>query len=282
MSCGKHKCNALCHDGNCYPCSEEQKIKCRCGATTISVICGRNKKNRSPKCKELCKIPSKCHHEPLPHRCHQGPCSNCSQICDEPLPCLHNCLAKCHDFVKTVTKDKNFVAKVPGDVAEEKIVMTKLSHPPCQTKVAVVCPGGHETSMMDCSRAVATSCGRKCDRLLICGNHKCNRECHAVLNIESNDEDESCENCSSPCTLERSCSHPCPKMCHQNACKRCVIQVKTKCFCGLTDVYYRCCDVVKPGLTEGQIEELKGKYLCCGSKCMKNVSCIENFVTSVK
>lgn len=239
----------------------------------MSVICGRNKKNRSPKCKEPCKVSSKCHHEPLSHKCHQGACSNCSQICDEPLPCSHNCLAKCHDFVKTITKDKNFVPTLPGDFAEEKIEMTKLSHPPCQTKVPVVCLGGHETSLMDCSRAVSTSCGRKCDRLLICGNHKCCLECHSVSNIQSNDQDENCENCNSPCTLhERPCTHPCPKSCHQNACKRCVVQIKTKCFCGLTEVYYRCCDVNKLGASDKQIEELKRKYLCCGSRCIKNVS----------
>lgn len=243
----------------------------------MSVICGRNKKNMSPKCKEPCKIPSKCHHEPLAHKCHQGPCSKCSQVCDELLSCSHNCLAKCHDYVKIVTKEKNFVPKLPGESAEEKIEMTKLEHPPCQTKVPVICPGGHEKLMMDCSRAVSLSCGRKCGRILSCGNHKCSLECHSVSNLESTEQDDNCENCDSPCTFKRTCSHPCPKMCHQNACKRCTVQIKSKCFCGLTEVYYRCCDVLKPGLEEYQSEELKKKYLCCGSRCIKNVSSSLNF-----
>lgn len=278
LSCGKHKCAALCHDGSCYPCNDKQKVKCRCGATTISVICGRGKKNRSPKCKEPCKLPSKCHHEPLPHKCHLGDCANCVQLCEEPLHCSHPCKAKCHDYVKVVTKDKNFVAKLPGEFAEEKIDMKKLPHPPCETKIPVKCIGNHETTFMNCHEARSLSCGRNCNRKLNCGNHFCKLACHPVVNHESDEQDENCEDCQSPCTLERplGCNHECAKkQCHKSTCRRCTVQIKAKCFCGLTDVYYRCCDVHKRDIDENEVSALKQKFLSCGSRCIKNVSQME-------
>lgn len=238
------------------------------------VYCGRFKKNQSIKCKEPCKLPSKCHHEPLPHKCHLGDCANCGQTCGELLPCKHACIAKCHDYVKVVTKDKNFVAKLPGEVAEEKVEMKKLPHPACAVKIPVVCLGNHETSMMECHQARTLSCGRNCNRKLRCGNHTCKLPCHSIADPQSEEQDENCEECESPCTFERpnGCTHACSKQCHQNACKRCTVQIKSKCFCGLTDVYYRCCDVNKRDIDEKQVQELKQKYSSCGSRCIKNVS----------
>lgn len=241
----------------------------------MSVLCGRGKKGRSPKCAETCKLPSKCHHDPLHHNCHYGECSKCVQICDELLLCLHLCKEKCHDHVKVITKDKNFVPKFPGEMAEEKIEFKKLPHPPCNTKIPVVCLGGHETTMMKCHEARRESCGRDCERKLKCGNHFCKKSCHAVADDQkSAEQDENCLDCNSPCTLEKhsGCTHACPKQCHPSPCKKCVMQIKTKCFCGLTDVYYRCCDVNKKGITDNNREELKRKYLNCGSRCIKTVS----------
>jgi hypothetical protein len=51
-----------------------------------------------------------------------------------------------------------------------------------------------------------------------------------------------------------------------------VVQIKTKCFCGLTDVYYRCCDVNKRDIDDATRENLRVKFLCCGARCIKIVS----------
>ena len=110
LPCGKHKCKSLCHFGPCYPCDLKSSVKCRCGQTMTEVTCGRERKTKPPKCKFPCKIPSKCHHE-NPHSCHQGDCPTCSQICNlknDTTNCEHLCLAKCHDSVTIITKDKNF------------------------------------------------------------------------------------------------------------------------------------------------------------------------------
>lgn len=276
LSCGRHKCEAFCHYGNCYPCAEKQKISCRCGATSIMVRCGKGNKNKFAKCKELCKIPTKCHHEAIPHKCHTGECPNCKQICDEILPCDHPCSELCHDYVKTIIKDKNFVPTGPWEKAGEKIVFKKLPHPPCKVKVPVTCTGGHETILMNCSDGKISSCGRNCGRKLSCGNHNCQKECHQVNDINSMEQDENCEECTSPCIKERpfGCTHSCPRPCHDlsKPCKKCIVQIKTKCFCGLTDVYYRCCDVNKRDIDDATREALRDKFLCCGARCIKIVS----------
>ena len=41
--------------GRCYPCVLTIDIKCNCGATKLTVPCGREKAVRPPKCRELCK-----------------------------------------------------------------------------------------------------------------------------------------------------------------------------------------------------------------------------------
>jgi NF-X1-type zinc finger protein NFXL1 len=277
LSCGKHKCNALCHDGACYPCPLKVQLKCSCGGTSISVICGREKKTKLPKCRLPCKIPSKCHHT-NPHRCHEGVCSRCVQICNLPNDisrCGHLCQAQCHDYVKVVTKDKNFVPAGPWDVPVEKVEWKRIDHPLCEVPVEVTCIGGHETSPLPCHSAKSLSCGRKCQRKLNCENHVCQLECHSVVDRDSDLQDENCQDCQEVCTAKRppGCLHLCSKnYCHPAPCKKCIVQLKSKCFCGLTDVYYRCCDLNKNGLGEEEKKKIMEKMFSCGNRCIKNVS----------
>jgi NF-X1-type zinc finger protein NFXL1 len=184
LKCGKHKCGALCHDGECYPCNEKSIIKCRCNFTKILVKCGK-KNVKTPNCKQPCKFNTKkCHHDPIPHKCHPNECPVCIQICNEILPCKHKCAAKCHDNVKTITKDKNYVPKMPGEFAEVKVEILKLEHPPCKIPVNFMCLGGHVNNEFQCYEAKVMSCGRKCGKELKCGNHKCQLDCHAMKGLK--------------------------------------------------------------------------------------------------
>lgn len=55
LSCRKHKCKSICHDGPCYPCDLKSQVKCRCGSTSITVPCGRERKTKPPKCRQPCR-----------------------------------------------------------------------------------------------------------------------------------------------------------------------------------------------------------------------------------
>lgn len=168
LSCGKHKCSSLCHQGYCYPCNEEAELKCRCGATTKTIPCGREKKSKPPKCYQACTLKSKCRHTQH-HSCHFNKCPPCGQKCGEILPCGHDCAARCHDYVKVKTKDKNFKPSTPWEFAEEKIEYKNLEHPQCEHKVEVRCIGSHETALWPCYNSRPASCGRPCARKLKCG-----------------------------------------------------------------------------------------------------------------
>lgn len=158
-----------------------------CGNTAISVPCGREKKTKPPKCHFPCKISSKCHHI-NEHNCHMNDCPTCTKQCllqNDTSNCSHLCTAQCHDAVKVQVTDKNFKPIGPWDIQPEKYEIRKLPHPKCEVKVPVTCIGGHETELFPCWNSKPSSCGRICGRALKCGNHVCERICHAVEDIKS-------------------------------------------------------------------------------------------------
>lgn len=159
----------------------------RCGNTSLTVPCGREKKTKPPKCSYLCKFASKCHHT-NEHKCHMGECPTCVQPCllaNDVTGCEHPCQAKCHDAVKVLIVDKNFKPAGPWDVPVEKYEIQKQPHPPCGVKVPVDCIGGHENAMWPCWNSKPGSCGRPCGRALKCGHHVCEQQCHAVADYKS-------------------------------------------------------------------------------------------------
>lgn len=127
LSCNKHKCTALCHLGQCYPCPQRSTVKCRCGHTSVEVACGREKQTRPPKCSQPCRLASKCHHN-TPHRCHPNECPTCVQPCAQPndtTRCQHPCMERCHDAVRTAIVDRNFKPAGPWEKAPEKVASLK-------------------------------------------------------------------------------------------------------------------------------------------------------------
>lgn len=130
LSCNKHKCSALCHRGQCYPCPQRSIVKCRCGQTSVEVACGREKQTRPPKCSQPCRLASKCHHS-TPHRCHPGECPTCCQPCAQPndtTRCQHACMERCHDAVRIALVDRNFKPAGPWEKAPEKVSFKGCVH----------------------------------------------------------------------------------------------------------------------------------------------------------
>lgn len=96
-------CHCLAHltalqpPGPCYPCVLTAELTCHCGATKLSVLCGKKKSTKPPRCREPCTLPSSCHHlQRHPHTCHFGPCPPCALPCGRLLPCGHSCTSRCH------------------------------------------------------------------------------------------------------------------------------------------------------------------------------------------
>lgn len=275
LTCQKHKCQSVCHEGPCYPCSQQSQVNCRCGKTSKRVPCGRERTARVM-CMELCRIPSKCHH-PIKHRCHKNECPPCNQKCgqvNDTTGCLHICEAKCHAAVKVFNqKPLNGAANVwhQGKQFEFK----KQPHPPCEQLVKVTCIGGHEIADWPCWNSKPTSCQRKCNRALRCGNHKCGLICHSVPDLKDMKEQLGCAPCQDGCNIPRpaGCEHACPRPCHAPPCHPCDKMIKNKCYCGLTQLIYKCSEYFRVEGTKEEIALIQERLNSCGNRCLKTFPC---------
>ncbi|KAG7160847.1 NF-X1-type zinc finger protein NFXL1-like [Homarus americanus] len=270
LVCRNHKCESRCHQGPCYPCAVTHTISCRCGASTITVPCGREKTTKPPKCSKRCKLPPNCHHpHRQKHKCHQGPCPTCRISCGLKLKCGHICPVPCHDAVPVKIVDTKKRAGPWEPVAAPHIEIQKKPCPPCQVPVPTTCFGQHENPNWPCGDLRPYSCGRKCGRSLDCTNHTCDLECHMV---ESAPDDKragsNCAPCEKICSKPRlgGCNHECGKPCHPGECKECEKHLKIKCHCGLSQLYVKC--HLWNSATDG-----KEKMRSCKNQCNKLISC---------
>uniref|UniRef100_A0A5S6QFC7 NF-X1-type domain-containing protein n=1 Tax=Trichuris muris TaxID=70415 RepID=A0A5S6QFC7_TRIMR len=272
-ACGRHICSRRCCDGQCppceklcerpcYPCPIIMEIFCVCRATSMKVPCGRENTINPPKCTVNCSMLPVCDHkETASHACHYGRCPACLLPCNKPLPCGHQCLAKCHTIVRVVeiptwppSKQKLLSSRDPKSVS--------LECPPCYTMVTVSCLGEHEKTEMPCHLALPYECGRTCGRMLACGNHFCQKPCHDVKNSD-------CDQCLERCQLARppGCTHTCTLACHPSPCPPCNLMAIRRCHCGLSQVYGQC-----SAWRNSEGETLR-KMLSCGNKCPKQLVC---------
>uniref|UniRef100_A0A8C6ZAY9 Nuclear transcription factor, X-box binding 1 n=1 Tax=Nothoprocta perdicaria TaxID=30464 RepID=A0A8C6ZAY9_NOTPE len=103
LSCGSyefiHRCESLCHEGDCRPCSRTSNIYCRCGFKKKEVPCTllRNKAAITFMCDKRCNKKRSCGR----HKCNEICCVDtehkCSLVCGRKLNCgLHRCEEPCH------------------------------------------------------------------------------------------------------------------------------------------------------------------------------------------
>ncbi|GFR97491.1 NF-X1-type zinc finger protein NFXL1 [Elysia marginata] len=256
LRCRNHKCASRCHKGPCYPCPLTVEITCFCKKTKISVPCGRERDTKPPRCNQLCRAPSECHHpQRQKHRCHFGECPPCSFVCNLSLEgCQHKCPVKCHDSVRTKIEDKS-VKIGPWDARPIRFEKVKKPCPPCQVPVSVQCMGLHEAGV-ECQPC---ELGCEAERPPGC-NHKCPKPCHPapcppcrmmvrmrchcqtlLKHIECNkwvaasaQLKETLQSCGQPCPKEMPCGHPCGAICHPGSCPntgKCEKKVVLKCKC---------------------------------------------------
>ncbi|XP_077976077.1 NF-X1-type zinc finger protein NFXL1-like isoform X1 [Styela clava] len=270
LQCKRHKCQSNCHRGPCYPCILTSRVTCNCGSTGITVVCGKEKTTKPPRCKKPCKIPSSCHHPTRrPHNCHFGPCKRCTQVCSIVMKCGHSCPADCHDEV--LVKNEQVKAAGPWELPYQSETTIKcIPCPPCKSPVPKVCLGDHERSNLPCFEARRYCCGRKCGRLLKCGNHTCSLLCHTVEgSLDQKMAGKNCAACEEPCTKPRpeGCIHSCSQPCHSNPCEPCKKRIRKRCHCGLVILHHLCSEwTAADDLTKLEIES-------CGNNCPKPLSC---------
>ncbi|XP_075423057.1 NF-X1-type zinc finger protein NFXL1 [Ascaphus truei] len=273
LGCRNHKCPSGCHRGICYPCPETVDVKCNCGKTVLTVLCGRERTTKPPKCKAVCSRPPTCHHEVRErHRCHFGPCPPCRQSCQKTLhKCGHLCPISCHDEALVKQTGMPQPAGPWEQPSEPAFVQKALPCPPCQAPIPTECLGKHEISPLPCHKVGAFSCKRPCGRQLACGNHTCSRECHKVTDTDGNKEKSGpeCFACEEECTKPRppGCPHRCQMPCHQDDCPPCIQMFRTKCHCKISNLYIEC---IKITLAD---DKEKNILTSCKNQCPKELPC---------
>lgn len=148
-SCGVHKCERVCCDGNCGECLFGLARTCPCGKQKSSGICTE----LVTSCGDTCEKPLKCGLHNCVSRCHPGTCPECLVI--TPKSC------RCGLFTKEVACSKEFTCETKC-----KRMRSCKKHP-CSKKC---CPDDKEETL----------CEKTCNKTLSCGKHKCQSLCGHV------------------------------------------------------------------------------------------------------
>ena len=238
LPCG-HKCEKICHIGDCPPCLLKMSINCRCGRTSVRTICHQGD-IEPPECMRTCKATLNCgRHECGEHCCtgekkaadrqkrkpralNAGPAPNdfeaehiCTRICGRLLKCKnHTCPELCH-------------------------------RGPCKS----------------CREAVFDEIACNCGRTVLQPPLPC-----GTLPPP----------CTFPCERERDCGHAqVPHNCHQDAeqCPPCPYLTTKRCLCGKDELKNQPCSSknVRCGKICGR--RLKCGYHHCRKTCHKPGEC---------
>ncbi|EJD48338.1 hypothetical protein AURDEDRAFT_86187 [Auricularia subglabra TFB-10046 SS5] len=210
LSCGKHRCLATCHGGDCEPCSEVEYVQCYCGKARKQIACGQGE----PKvcmvgvgtdavewegrfdCGDICARPFLCGLHSCQKTCHPPspvpiPCPMDPSVVRH-CPCGKTRLAsmrtKCTDPIPTC---ESTCAKPLASCNHACAVQCHLGDcPPCSIPIAVPCRCGETTRYTPCherraelDKGVEVICDKACKSLLLCGRHECKRTCCPAHNL---------------------------------------------------------------------------------------------------
>lgn len=257
-----HKCPMQCHPGPCPRCQLLVGPKpCPCGRTTYSYTCGQPDPQTT--CANPCLRPLACgsHRCPLP--CHTGACPPCSETTE--LICF--CGKTSHR--RPCTTETGFVCgKVCGKTLRCGVhTCTLVCHdgecPPCPTDPACVhtCPCGAEELAVvrhACTDPIP-QCGRVCNKLLACGQHRCQLTCHGG----------DCPACEVRVDVSCRCRKVRKRLpCAESQNFTCPYECGTKLSCGR----HKCKEVCCPDRNKTQTEshmcfQMCGRPLPCGHTC---------------
>ncbi|VDO34646.1 unnamed protein product, partial [Onchocerca flexuosa] len=269
-----HRCMQLCHTGSCSQCPSNTSINCRCKALKKIIPCKEfvlYSAENPYLCVRRCKKLKTCQN----HRCQAICCVDeehvCMQICGKKLNCgIHNCDRLCHVGQCPRCLQASFDEQycLCGQTIREPPIPCGTSLPPCDQPCSrqhscdhppmhschaepecppctvltqKPCYGAHEIRSNIPCFLNDVSCGRPCDKKLLCSVHRCKRICHPGECLVNN------ASCQQPCTKRRvgeTCDHICGLPCHgDTSCPK--IKMVVTCSCLRKSSEMRCSDVEK-------------------------------------
>lgn len=255
IDCWRHRCERVCHVGQCDACQVMINASCFCKKKMEVVLCGEIAVKGEMRvedgvfsCNSVCGKQLSCGSHVCNEICHPGPCGECdllpgrvnacycgktslqeerqscvdpiptcSQVCGKSLPCgLHQCKEKCH----------------AGNCA------------PCTVSVTQKCRCRSTSRTVECHKSFMGvekfACDKPCGQKKNCGRHRCSEKCCPLSNSSislSGDWDPHL--CSMPCGKKLRCGqHACESLCHSGHCPPCLETIFTDltCACGRTSI----------------------------------------------
>ncbi|KAI1299236.1 Transcriptional repressor NF-X1 [Halotydeus destructor] len=268
LSCGRHRCQDVCHEGACKPCplGPDVLTHCPCGKARLSDLPNKftraDCESRIPCCGQLCGKKLACgkqdEHHVCPKKCHNGPCPPCLKSTEVVCECtMNSTLIECTELL-----------------ANDELRLYKCKRR-CNKKFSC----GRHKCTAECCTVQEHNCAQPCSKKLKCGQHTCSEPCHRnpcqpCWNVSWEDLTCSCGSerklppincgtrppvCGKICNRVHPCGHPPSHTCHSDAeCPPCTVIVSKLCF--------------------GRHQELKSvhcylKGLSCGKWCGREMSC---------
>lgn len=253
--------------------------KCCCGKTSAQVKCSSK---TILTCRNVCDKLLNCGAHNCTKLCHGGPCDPCAFIIELGM---YTTLSRHYLFTFTyyllVLLNLAWVFFNSSVIAKDAPVHVILYVYTCIIYITTACHCKSENKSTLCdsstSRVVAFSCGRPCDKLLSCQNHKCSDNCHVGA----------CDPCSLSPEIVLRC--PCGQTSVTEACRKCNIPPRKRCLdpipvcgkvcgkslpCGGSGVPHKCSALCHANPTCPTCPLLTNFKCRCGSKTFE-LSCAQ-------
>lgn len=231
-SCGHHRCQKICHKGECGPCPSSGLRTCPCGKTSHALPCTQD----IPSCGDTCGKELACGVHLCAERCHKGACPMCLQFR------VKHC--RCGAREKETACSKELV---------------------CDLKCKKLRDCGRHTCSRKCCVGECPSCEQQCGRTLGCRTHRCGSRCHqgpcypcsitytlkckcgktSITVPCGRHKTTRPPKCSQPCRQPPDCHHTIREKhkCHQGPCPQCRIVCGLQLLCG-HQCSHKCHDAV--------------------------------------
>ncbi|KAF4373507.1 hypothetical protein F8388_025201 [Cannabis sativa] len=254
LSCGRHRCEQMCHVGPCDQCEVEVNAACFCKKKVEAVLCADMTVKGAVKaedgvfsCNSLCEKKLNCGNHFCGEICHPGTCGECELLPSKTKTChcgktvLKEERNSCLDPIPTCSKICQKLLPCKKHSCEE--VCHAGDCPPCLVKVSQKCRCTSTSRIVECYKTTSDenfSCDRTCGRKKSCGRHRCNERCCPLSNSSSSHTGEWDPHfCSMSCGKKLRCGqHACESLCHSGHCPPCLETIFTDliCACGRTSI----------------------------------------------
>eukprot|EP01130_Rhizamoeba_saxonica_P001834 TRINITY_DN11669_c0_g1_i1.p1 TRINITY_DN11669_c0_g1~~TRINITY_DN11669_c0_g1_i1.p1 ORF type:complete len:982 (+),score=162.28 TRINITY_DN11669_c0_g1_i1:289-2946(+) len=263
LNCGIHRCDNICHDGDCDNCTVENEEICFCGKETNLRTCGNAEAFypagdgtiRTYSCNSICQKPLDCGNHVCQSICHPDQCQPCefsptaithcqcgqTNIKDLDVPRRESCL----DPIPTCSKVCNKLLYC-GKHYCDKICHEGNCSDLCTESVIVSCKCGGSSQTFECNEvfpdhfdeitdSISATCKRICRKLRSCGRHRCGNKCCPSRNDPT--DAAGVHICQLRCGKMLNCkNHRCSQLCHKGHCSKCLEASfeDRVCSCGFT------------------------------------------------